>query len=203
MKGTPPKVPGKWDVGQSHPGPHKPVSTSLCTQEQVLQGSKSQPLGTQRCVSSTTNDAPIRAPRSQWFGAQMSGYREDWRIGRVQQGRSRGWLCAGFAYIKGKEPDSGRQVSHAPTRMRNLGLNMYFKGSCVTAVDEREQEEREGNKRGDGCEHKVNPQHGLWKCPDENHHSVQHTWSLRASLLKRDRNEGRVAETAEDVYGQK
>ena len=31
--------------------------------------------------------------------------------------------------------------------MRNLGLNLYYKGSCVTIADEREQEEREGNEK--------------------------------------------------------
>lgn len=46
-----------------------------------------------------------------WLGAQMSGYGKDWRIEHVQQGKSQGWLCSGFTYIKGKEPDSGRQVS--------------------------------------------------------------------------------------------
>lgn len=77
------------------------------------------------------------------------------------KGRARAGCVLVLHTLREKSQIQEDKYHNAPTQMRNLSLNMYFKGSCVTAVDEREQEEREGNERGDGCEHKVNPQHGL------------------------------------------
>lgn len=82
-------------------------------------------------------------------------------LSMFNKGRARVGYVLVLHTLREKSQIQEDKYHNAPTRMRNLGLNMYFKGSCVTNVDEREQEEREGNERGDGCGHKVNPQHGL------------------------------------------